>query len=154
MAEAKVQFALGKLSFSGEGDQTWLSEQFEKVLSAAPKLAPLVGTDLGNGESSKSAAESQPFTVTLASHIKEKGGESSQVKRFLATADWLRRRGASSLTTSAVTKALAENQQRKLSNPADSLNANVSKGFCEKSGNGFFVTPDGLKDLGYSPEAA
>jgi hypothetical protein len=87
--------------------------------------------------------------VTLASHLKAKGAESNQVKRFLATADWLRMRGNEKLSTSLVSKALTDNQQKRLGNPSDSLNKNVAKGHCEKNGDDFYITPEGLKALGY-----
>jgi hypothetical protein len=90
-------------------------------------------------------------TATLASYVRQKGGSENQVDRFLATADWLRQRGKQ-LTTAAVTKALRDHHQKKLANPADCLNKNVSKGFCEKSGDGFFITPDGLQKLGHKNE--
>jgi hypothetical protein len=67
----------------------------------------------------------------------------------LATADWLRQKGVEPLTSGAVAKALAENQQSRLVNPSESLNKNVAKGHCEKTAGGFFVTPDGLVELGY-----
>jgi len=91
---------------------------------------------------------SGPFNGSLASYLKAKGGESKQVERFLTTAGWLYRRGTRELTTSSVAKALAENHQKKLSNPADCLNQNCSKGYCEKQKDHFFITPDGWKALG------
>jgi hypothetical protein len=42
---------------------------------------------------------------------------------------------------------LVDNQQKRLANPADCLNKNVSKGFCEKNDGGFYITPEGLKKL-------
>ncbi len=88
------------------------------------------------------------FTVSLAAHIRSKGKETNQVHRFLVTADWLRRRGSGVLSTASVSKALSDNHQSKLTNPAECLNKNVSKGFCEKNKDGFFITPEGLKELG------
>jgi hypothetical protein len=52
--------------------------------------------------------------------------------------------------TSAVSKALSDNHQKRLGNAAECLNQNISKGFCEKQGGGFYITPEGLKDLGYT----
>jgi hypothetical protein len=54
------------------------------------------------------------------------------------------------LTTSSVVKALSANNQPRLGNPADTLNQNVKKGFCEKrkDGTSFFITPEGLHSLG------
>jgi hypothetical protein len=148
--EARIEFTLGVLSFSGEGEQDWLAAQLEMVLQAAPELATLAKAyPLGPGKPPGAEVEKEEFTETLASHIRAKGGDTNQVKRFLATADWLRRRGSEPLTTAAVTKALSDNQQKRLANPADCLNKNVAKGFCEKKGEAFVITPDGLKALGY-----
>lgn len=150
MTEGKVEFSGGGLSFSGQGEQEWLSKQLDKILAAAPELQklealpiPTPGVPAGTPE-----AEGE-FKETLAGYIKAKGGESNQVLRFLATADWLQRRGEQKLTTAAVSKALVSNHQKKLGNPADCLNKNVAKGHCEKYGDGFFITSDGLKELGH-----
>ncbi|WP_185984561.1 hypothetical protein [Aureimonas mangrovi] len=149
---ARIEFAFGSLSFSGEGTETWLSAQLERVIDAAPALGqlspPMVIQDEPAREQGAPAGSAE-FTASLATHIRAKGGDSNQVKRFLATADWLRQKGATPLNTGAVTKALSANHQKKLSNPADCLNKLVARGFCEKNEDGFFITPDGLADLGY-----
>ena len=96
----------------------------------------------------KAADEPPKFQMSLASHIRAKGADGNQVLRFLVTADWLRLRGQA-ISTTAVAKALQENQQSRLANPSDALNKNVGKGFCEKTKDGFFITPEGLRELGY-----
>ena len=78
------------------------------------------------------------------------GGTGNQTKRFLATAAWLRSRGTTNLATGEVTKALRLNHQGKLTNPSQCLAENVSKGYAEKDGKGFYITPEGLKSLGLS----
>jgi hypothetical protein len=150
MSNAKIEFTFGSLSFSGEGEEDWLAKQLDKILNAAPTLselhAPSVTPEAQTPvEGTSGADKPEP----LSSHIKAKGGETNQTKRFLATADWLRMRGTTPLTTKAVTKALLDNHQKKLTNAANCLNQNVSKGFCEKGGGGFFITPHGLRELGH-----
>lgn len=150
---AHVELGFGRLSFSATGPPEWLERQLERVLQAVESTltsdvlddeeVPEVQVDVEVDDAT------DEFSTSLASHIRAKGGESNQVQRFLATADWLRRRGTESLSTSAVTTALRDGQQKRLSNPSDALNKNVSKGFCEKTAKGFFITPDGLKALGY-----
>lgn len=89
------------------------------------------------------------LSVTLASFLKQTKSKSSQVRRFLATAEWLHRSGKEALTTRDVSSALDKNRQNKLSNPADCLNKNVTKGYCEKrTGGQFYVTDEGRKSLG------
>ena len=150
MAEAKIDFTLGGLIFSAAGEQGWVAAQLDKVLKAVPELGALAkNVAVGGSDSGGRGDGEEEFKEPLASHLRAKGGESVQVQRFLATADWLRRRGTTPLTTAAVSKALSDNQQKRLSNPADCLNKNVAKGYCEKKGEGFFITPDGLKALGY-----
>lgn len=148
----KIDVTVGAVSFSGEGEPEWLSQELDKVLKAAtdlPKVQPS-GFNPEQTSSILSAPSSGGSVGALVSHIKSYGGESNQTKRFLATADWLRLRGESQLATAKVSKALSDNHQKRLGNPADCLNLNVKKGFCEKQGDGFFITPDGLKDLGYT----
>lgn len=145
--DTKINISVGNLSFSAEGEPAWLAEQLDKVLKAAPQVAEVRRPDdvaASGGAEKKSATVA---TQTLATYIRDKNTDSNQVERFLITADWLRRRG-SSLSTFAVSKALKDNHQTKLANPADCLNKNVSKGFCEKTSDGFFITPEGLKHLG------
>lgn len=152
MSTTKIEVAVGAVTFSGEGDQAWLAEQLDKVLKAAPELSrtPASPADTFRQSLSNSvASDPSHFTTSLSAYIKEKGGESNQVDRFLITADWLRRRGATNLATAAISKALADNHQKRLANPADCLNKNVSKGFCEKSVTGFYITPEGLKKVGH-----
>ena len=87
--------------------------------------------------------------VTLAAFLKQTKSTSSQVRRFLATAEWLHRSGKEALTTKDISSALDKNRQNKLSNPADCLNKNVTKGCCEKrTGGQFYVTDEGKKTLG------
>lgn len=88
---------------------------------------------------------------SLASFLKAKNATISQVNRFLATAAWLSLKGSTTIKTAEVSKALKDNQQKKLGNPADTLNQNVNKGFCEKDGEGFFITPEGWEELGEQP---
>ncbi|MDX2264964.1 MAG: hypothetical protein NW215_08325 [Hyphomicrobiales bacterium] len=142
---AKLDVQIGKLKFVGEGDQQWLATQLASVIS----LAETIKTDI-EPENSKDVPAQGSFTTALGSYIREKNADGNQNLRFLVSADWLRRRGMKILTTSAVSKALQENQQKRLGNPADCLNQNVSKGFCEKTKDGFFVTPEGLRHLGHT----
>ena len=55
--------------------------------------------------------------------------------------------GPKRMQTKDVTGALKTANQSRLGNPADCLNQNVSKGYCEKEGNQFFVTDDGKASL-------
>lgn len=143
--KAKLDVQVGNIRFNGEGEQAWLAEQFQKAMEAAATAGPLQAGSAGSVQT-PSMDDGGAFTMSLAAYIRAKGAEGNQTKRFLVTADWLRRRGQH-LTTSSVAKALVENQQRRLANPADCLNKNVSKGFCEKTKDGFFITPEGLDSL-------
>jgi hypothetical protein len=146
----KIEIKIGNLSFAAEGDQEWLSEQLSKVMEAAsPAIVGGESNDaamIGKGTASSSSAS--VGVGSLAAYLKATGGESKQVQRFLATAGWLYRRGATKLTTVLVTATLAEHHQKRLGNPADCLNQNVSKGYCEKQKDSFFITPEGWRALG------
>lgn len=141
---AKLEVTIGTITFKGEGDQSWLSGELQKVIEAAaskaiphhhePKPA-VTGTADGT------------FTTSLASFLKEKTATSHN-KRFLATALWLRKRGMATLSTAEVTKALRDNHQARLANPSQSLNNNTTSGYCEKNGKTFFITQEGLTYLG------
>jgi len=108
------------------------------------------GAGDGRGHVSTQAATPQPpgKSMSLASYIKAKKGDKKQVVRFLAVASWLSGRSSEPITAKAVSKALSDNHQKGLANPADCLNQNVSKGYCEKQKDGsFFITPEGIEAL-------
>jgi hypothetical protein len=145
----KVEITIGNLTFSAEGSEAWLSEQLAKVVDAAAKI-PAATLQPHHGKPASSASTGgSGSTDSLATYLKAKGGDTKQLLRFLATAAWLRRRdNAVELTSGAVAKALTAHQQKGLANPADCLNKNVQKGFCEKTNSGFFITPEGWNSLG------
>ena len=151
--EGKIEFSLGALTFSGSGESEWLERQLAKILEVAPELLAVTVRDKKAADPEEpnggSPARDGQFKDTLASYIKTKNGEDNQVQRFLATADWLRQRGTTALTTALVSKALKDHHQKRLGNPSDCLNQNVAKGYCEKTGDSFFITPDGLAVLGH-----
>jgi hypothetical protein len=151
MTTAKIEFSFGSLSFSGEGEEKWLANQLDKILEAAPKLselhAPTETTEPNGSAAAGGSNESAPMTESLATYLKSKGADTVQNRKFLVTANWLRRRGNNALTTAAVTKALADSHQKRLGNAAECLNQNCSKGFCEKKGSGFFITQEGLQEI-------
>lgn len=130
----------------------WINEKLDllPLIDAAAEHDSAVKNGRGDGPSSAPKDAAAKFDASLASYIRSKEAEGNQTLRFLVTSDWLRRRGRSILTSSGVAKALADNHQSRLANPADCLNKNVAKGFCEKTKEGFFITPEGLRELGYS----
>jgi hypothetical protein len=88
------------------------------------------GANAGDGGHTQTGALAQTpaKNTSLAAFIKAKKGEKNQITRFLATASWLSSRSDDPLTATAVSKALSDHQQKKLSNSADCLNKNVAKG--------------------------
>jgi hypothetical protein len=157
MSEAKIEIKVGEVSFSGEGTEKWLSEQLEKLIEKIPQLSKVhtqkhgetggSGTGTGTGAG---AAGSQKLSGTLAGFLKEKKATANQVRKFLATAIWLHdHENRDPLSTADVTKALSDAKQKDLTNAANCLNQNVSKGFCQKKeGNQFFVTDEGRTAIG------
>lgn len=151
MSEAKVEIKVGQIAFSGQGEQDWVAKQLDKILVQAEKLiqlAPVPNNDGHNGDAPKPMGKDLSIQKkTLPSFLQEKAATTNQVKKFLSTAVWLEAKGKSRLQTSEITKALKDANQTRLGNPADCLNRNVSKGYCEKDGNQFFVTEDGKNSL-------
>jgi hypothetical protein len=148
MTEAKIEIKVGTFSFTGEGTEKWLSGELEKLLAKLPELVEI------------SQPEDEPSNPpgpkpkngklgTLAAFLKDNNATDNQVKKFLATAVWLHATtGKDRVTTGEVRKALQTANQSKLTNPANCLNQNVTKGDAEKDGGGFFVTEPGRKSLG------
>lgn len=152
-SDAKIRLKIGKIEFMAQGDREWLATQFDKVLELAPDLLSasdengLLDEDVDEDASTDQNGE-DVSKVPLAKFLKRCDANGNQVKRFLATALWLTERGTARPSTSDVSKALKDNHQSRLSNPSDCLSKNVAKGYCEKDGNKFFVTPDGRENLG------
>ena len=146
----KIKLTLGNFSIAGEGDQDWLDRQIEAFLDTV-KQKPISNLVDDTPADPSANGKTSGATESLASYLRSKGADSIQVQRLLATAGWLTLRGNKALTTANVSKALRENQQKRLGNSADCLNQNVAKGFCEKTPTGFFITPEGWAQLGENP---
>lgn len=149
MSDAKLQVKIGGVEFSGEGSERWLSEQLKVILEAAPKLSDIDEPDEPDSDDKPAKKAKRTTAVgTLAEYLTAQKAGSNQVRRFLATAHWLKLTGTTTLTTAGVVKALKDKQQPKLSNASQSLNNNVKRGYAEKIPGGFFITPAGLTSLG------
>jgi hypothetical protein len=155
MANAKIEFKIGGVSFSGEGEETWLTSQLDKIIDKAPeliKIAPIqLGTPEGTGgigSTDKARKDAAIAAQTLPNYLKSNNAVKSQIQKFLATATWLHAKGANRLSTGDVTKALRESNQSRLGNPSDCLAQNIKRGFIEKDGSQFFVTDEGRASLG------
>jgi len=150
MGEARLAIEIGTMKFNAEGTETWVDAKFDAFITQVKELGfqPSRPSKMnGNGADTTEA----PGDVgPLAIFLKEVNAGTSQNKRFLATAVWLKRQGQTTIQTASVVKALAEAQQQRLGNPADILNQNVKKGFCVKAGEGFYVTPEGEESLSSS----
>lgn len=154
MAEAKIEIKVGAVSFSGEGESKWLSEQLDKVIEKLPELAGVAPAEPASGgggtELPKTHHAKKGNVGTLAAFLTSKKATSNQRRKFLATSVWLHdSTGKARISTGEVKKALKTNNQGKLANASASLNSNVAKGFCEKDGkSGFFVTDPGRTEIG------
>ena len=150
MPDSKIMLKIGQIEFSSEGNQEWVGKQLDKILDKAGdllNLAPPLPADPNGGQHQPPGTDSVIGKKTLPAFLKEKGANTVQVTKFLATAVWLEAKGKTRLKTGDVTNALRESNQTKLNNAADCLNQNVTKGYCEKDGNEFFVTEDGKDSL-------
>lgn len=154
MATAKIGFTLGSITFSGEGEETWVSDQLDKILEKAPDLIKIAPQTQPISQPATTVSE-QVSTLpddtiasqTLPNFFRAKRVPRSGFKKFLATAIWLQAKGANRISVGDVTQALRDSNQPRLSNPSDCLSNNVTKGFIEKDGRQFFVTPEGRASL-------
>lgn len=147
---AKIKIKFGAAEFSGNGEPEWLAEMADRFIEKLDETsAELFAQD--NTPSNEGITPNPKQQVSsLKKHLEDRNGLKSQNDKFLATADWLLKRGVKQVSTADVTKALRDNQQSRVGNPSDCLNQNVSKGYCEKSGKVFFITPEGYAHLGDS----
>lgn len=154
MSSAKIEFTLGNITFSGEGEETWVSNQLDKILEKAPDLIKIVletqATTQATTTDSREPSQLPDDTISsqpLPQFLRTKGASTPAAKKFLATAIWLHAKGSNRLATGDITKALRDSNQSRLPNPSQSLSKNVSKGLIEKDGNQFFVTDTGRASL-------
>lgn len=150
MAEAKIEIKVGAVSFSGEGEGKWLSEQLDKVLE---KLPELVNVAPAPAEDNRPDGTPKPPHVrvkgTLASFLTAKNAKSNKTRKFLATALWLQdAQGKNRLTTRDVTKALSDNSQGTVGNASQCLNQNANQGFATKEGRQFYIPEEGRNEIG------
>jgi hypothetical protein len=156
MSDSKIQFKIGALEFTGEGDSEWVSSELDKILKKIPDLLKIVPVEklkesnitLEN-DGKQTGLNRTVKPTNLSVFLREKNASTNHVKKFLATSAFLQLNGKNRLTTSDITKAIKDANQTKLANPSEHLNQNVKKGHCEKDGSKeFFVTSHGFEDLG------
>jgi hypothetical protein len=147
--EGKIEIKVGEIAFTGEGSESWLSSQLDKVLKNLPELLKVTPLQDSASEGGQPHAKKGPKT-TLAAFLQSKDAKTNQVRKFLATALWLQdNESKTRLATSDVSTALNAHNQGRLSNPADCLAKNVSKGHCVKDGKKqFYVGDEGKAEIG------
>ena len=163
MANAKIEIKLGNIEFSGEGEQEWVTEQLDKILDIIPDLDEKIAensvkdTQLHQPVATQKLAHSTDLFSTptppraipenLSTFLRSKDAIDKQRRRFLGTAVWLQLNGKENIKTKEVTDALRHARQIKITNPSHQLNQNISQGFCQKEGNKFYVTPQGIENI-------
>jgi RNA polymerase-interacting CarD/CdnL/TRCF family regulator len=146
VAEASIQIEVGRVKFIAQGSPDWVDKKYEEFLRHISDLQKhLPAAEAPTTDQRKLILEQTD--VPLAIFLKNFKVGSSQNNRFLAAAVWLKLKGQNVVKTAEVVKALADAHQQRLGNPADILNQNVKKGFCVKSADGFYVTPEGEESL-------
>lgn len=142
----KIRIKVGGIEVDYEGTEDFLDEKLHKLISDVSALAKEAPIESGISNGNSNDRSGTPST--LASFLKQKKADSNQNMRFLATAVWLNlKKQVKNLNVGDVTKALRDNQQKRLGNPSECLNQNVRKGYCEKTGREFFVTEEGREAL-------
>lgn len=141
---AKIRVRVGEIEVEYEGAEDFLESKLLTLLKEVGEISRRIPV-----QSKGIPAEAPEQEVgTLASILKAKNATTNQVRKFLVTAYWLSLKGNKNLKTSDVTAALKDSHQGRLGNAADCLNNNVSKGFCEKDAGGFYITPEGVTEVG------
>lgn len=140
----KFNIKVGNVEVEYEGPEAFVNKKLPELVGNMVKVAAV----RVRKEEDKSDTGGKRPQTTLPVFLKQTKGTSNQTRKFLATAVWLHSGGSRMLTTRDVSKTLKDTQQGKLGNPADCLNKNVGKGFCEKDGKQFYATGEGRKNLG------
>jgi hypothetical protein len=165
MANGRLEFKIGKIEFVGEGEQDWVTEQLEKMLERIPALTKQNNAINSNVKSIISESSLDPEQITanytpsqqtnspkaipenLSTFLRKKDCVDKQRRKFLGAAVWLQLNGKTIIKTKEVTDELKIARQIKITNPSHQLNQNINQGFCQKEGNGFYVTPEGVDNI-------
>lgn len=154
MANAKIDLTIGGISFSGEGEESWLANQLDKIIEKAADLikiapSPQVITEVAGPTTTHEAATADTAIAahTLPSFLKEKNANKAQTKKFLATALWLQARGQERMLTKDIVKALKDSSQNRLANASRELGRNITNGCIARDGDQFSVTDQGKASL-------
>ena len=165
MANGRLEFKIGKIEFVGEGEQDWVTEQLEKMLERIPALTKQNNAINSNAKSiiSESSLDSEQITANytpsqpstspkaipenLSTFLRKNDCVDKQRRKFLGAAVWLQLNGKTIIKTKEVTDELKIARQIKITNPSHQLNQNINQGFCQKEGNGFYVTPEGVDNV-------
>ncbi len=151
MADARIEIKVGAVSFSGEGEGKWLSEQLDKIIEKLPQLSSVVPAVQENDETDDAQGPKlkKSNVGTLASFLAAKNAKTKKTRKFLATALWLHEStGARRIGTGDVTKALSQHSQGSVGNASQCLVQNNKSGFTAKDGKQFYVTPEGRSEIG------
>jgi hypothetical protein len=149
MADAKIEIKVGAVSFSGEGEGKWLSEQLDKVIEKLPQLASVAPPAPAAGGGGAQTHHANPNVGTLASFLTAKNAKTNKTRKFLAAAVWLHdSTGSNRIATGDVKKALSQHNQGSVGNASQCLTQNNKQGFTAKDGKQFYVTPEGRTEIG------
>ena len=138
----KIRVKIGDFEVDYEGPEDFLEEKLHKFVDSLSSFRRQIeGKE--KGEKSEKGKN-----IPLPIFLKEKQ-VTTQVRIFLATAMWLHdEKGIKELKTGDVTKALRDNQRRKIRNPSDCLRQNINQGHCEKAEkDSFYVTDQGRDSI-------
>lgn len=145
---SKIRIRVGDVEVEYEGPEAFLEKKLPGLISQLSEVAKSAPAASDSEETPRTKRKPAAKKVgTLAAFLKEHDATSAQTRKFLATAEWLHRGGKKELKTVDVTKALREAHQKRLGNPSQCLNSNVSQGYCEKQGKDFYVTDEGKASL-------
>lgn len=99
MADAKIEVKVGAVSFTGEGSESWLSTQLDKVIKHLPDLVKVAPEPSPAAGPHPGGAQPKANVGTLASFVTAKNAKNNKTRKFLATALWLQDGGKNRLTT-------------------------------------------------------
>lgn len=158
MSESKIQIKIGIVEFLGEGNPDWVAAQLDKILAKVPELLKI---ELANPSNNKKNADSPTSGVSegnnekpnnLSKFLRDKSVGDNQTKKFLVTGAFLQLNGKDRISTSEVSEALKSANQAKLTNASLCLANNNTKGFVQRDGKLFYVTPEGFNEIGIIQE--
>jgi hypothetical protein len=155
MSDSKIQFKIGIIEFSGEGNQDWLALQLDKILDKVPELVKIempIASKIDPGDATKNEVDNSTMSSLSVLNIAGKLSSKSGGDLVIAAAAYLHFvKGKTSFTREDITtnmkKATGIHKNSFLANLTTTLAGLEKNGALLKNGNSYSLNAKKVNEL-------